>query len=926
MHFIVLIFILIVFALQGFGETAPPPADWPTYLHDTYRTGRQPVPGALVSVPRIIASYSLGVISVQPLRYVDLDGDGVTEALFLLDGRFSAQNWQGQSLWSSESFDEPRLLSFEDLDGDGKKEFLIHSFPPQLAVLSPADGRTRLRLMLDARATMRNAFLLGHLEPIRKGVQYFGYLMLETPTGDFAQGWVYYVVFDQGVEKGRVLWSRDMHLGAYPKVLAGDVNGDGKKELIAQSHSELTALDPTTGKTMVHLAYGSGRRNYGLIQAVNLDEEPDDEIVVLADQAYPHMEVLKLNGGFPHLRWFRSFWPENRDTDYHVRFTALPNSISDFDGDGRLEIAYSLFNDRGDRLWHIQVVDAWTGELRLDLPGHYLRAAEDLDGDGRPELLSSPEAASVGGALDTEAYTLKLFKMEGQALHPLGSIQRKGKFATIPHPAGLNQWGVAGRPRPRIEDADGDGRKEFFWISGGKETPYGVSKEGRLAARPMRRVPPALSEPPVRWKLPSIGKGTSLLAAHLTGDARPELLIEQDRALVALGLQKGGEECKFVELWRFPGVARCGWNQEWFPATATDIDGDGRHEVVVGLGASGQQIHRLGVLSNEGKLLRTLDFPEATQSNDKVRAWGEGDFNGDGLPEIAAFIYHHAPLGYDVIVFDPRTGKRLWSQQSVTGTDLEGRRICSDICGATVPVITARDIDKDGADDLIFGANAFNFTVLNGRNGEVLEAFHVINILGVTSGYGYPILTDLDGDGKPEVVMEYIGMEGTLGVFRFDRSLPFAQRKLWAQMFNSRNGLYMSYPGNVGSRYGVLYPAFGISDADGDGVREMLVPHRDGRVKCYNGLNGNIEWSVNIGSRPTGIISWDADSDGRDEFLFGADGRVYALRGNGKPLWVFETPRDLGGRADCVIAADLLGTGKPQLIVSANGHVYVLDR
>ena len=59
------------------------PADWPTYLHDTARTGRQPVAGALKQAPAIAASYDVGFTEIGGLGEYDLDGDGVTEAVYL---------------------------------------------------------------------------------------------------------------------------------------------------------------------------------------------------------------------------------------------------------------------------------------------------------------------------------------------------------------------------------------------------------------------------------------------------------------------------------------------------------------------------------------------------------------------------------------------------------------------------------------------------------------------------------------------------------------------------------------------------------------------------------------------------------------------------------------------------------------------------
>ena len=54
----------------------------------------------------------------------------------------------------------------------------------------------------------------------------------------------------------------------------------------------------------------------------------------------------------------------------------------DVDGDGRPEIVVSLFNATRDGRWHVQVLEGMTGRIKADLPDRYLSGLRDVDGDG----------------------------------------------------------------------------------------------------------------------------------------------------------------------------------------------------------------------------------------------------------------------------------------------------------------------------------------------------------------------------------------------------------------------------------------------------------------------------------------------------------------------------------------------------------------
>ncbi len=167
-----------------------------------------------------------------------------------------------------------------------------------------------------------------------------------------------------------------------------------------------------------------------------------------------------------------------------------------------------------------------------------------------------------------------------------------------------------------------------------------------------------------------------------------------------------------------------------------------------------------------------------------------------------------------------------------------------------------------------------------------------------------PAVADLDGDGRPEIVVA----ADALYAWRWDGSCLPGFPVFGGNAFASR-------------------PA--VADLDGDGRPEIVVGCDDNRLYALN-LEGDalpgwpVETDGDVYSSPAVA---DLDGDGRPEVVVGSDdGHVYAWRADGTPCpgW---PQRTQGFVAASPAVADLDGDGCPEVVAASwDGRVYVWQR
>lgn len=291
---------------------------------------------------------------------------------------------------------------------------------------------------------------------------------------------------------------------------------------------------------------------------------------------------------------------------------------------------------------------------------------------------------------------------------------------------------------------------------------------------------------------------------------------------------------------------------------AINLTGDKNSEVFV------QTTDRVVVFDLQGKRLWQADSIYLTTTM--------GDFNGDGLDEVA--VIHGKEQAVQVEMVDG-SGNRLWTKplnglgqpsralsvdfngdkkrEMVVG-DMTGRLVCLDSAGAVIwsyalpQTAKKEDLYVRGLDDVALGSGrtavaaanyAGNIALLDSEGGKIWEQLYREPIRRVR-------VYDLNGDGVSEIVIG--GLNGNVSVVGAAKG-----DTLWT--------------GNVGSRVQEVREA--RLDADPK-TQEVVVGTKDGLVLAFDNKGQQI-FSASAGSKVADIGATDLDGDGRDEVIVGTD-------------------------------------------------------
>jgi hypothetical protein len=412
------------------------------------------------------------------------------------------------------------------------------------------------------------------------------------------------------------------------------------------------------------------------------------------------------------------------------------------------------------------------------------------------------------------------------------------------------------------------------------------------------------------WQLEWNGVGTILaspLAVDLDGDGTDEILLGSLdghlRALNANGTVR----------WDTPIVTWDGAGPTGIESTpaVSDLNGDGRPEIVIGAGSMNRpnQHGGLVVLDANGTVLWKRTFFDIFSL--WSAAWGTrpdgfteaviaspalGDVDGDGVRDIVVSAMDN----------------RVWAFKA-DGSVIPGFPVWVDDAMWSSPVLA--DADGDGRSEIIAGMAASPggsvdhrggvVMLLDWQQGVVRQRWEARVQEAVSST---PAIGDINGDGRPEVVFG-TGLEfrnaDTNSVFAVDLATGAG---------------VAGWPVRVG---GFTRSSPALGDVNADGRTDVVITSGDGRVNAIDG-SGRVLWSMQPAAPGEGAgefisspVLVDVDGNGGLDVVSGNGWGLFWLRGsdggrlrNPSPIgWTFQNAATVARTASgpLLVAVGFLG-------------------
>jgi outer membrane protein assembly factor BamB len=829
---------------------ASPPGNWPEPRQNAHLTGLQPMAGAMSEAPKLHAQHDLGRGWANTLN-AKIDGDDV--ALFVVAGTLYCYDTKGALRWAShpDGLNMESITRLADLDGDGKQEILLQAGRPttpySAAVLVDLDtGALRWRYDVEPMS-YRWYLYAGSYLPGRTDQQIFVVMMGYPP--DPKNG--YCALFSFG-EKGGApdeQWRFDFpEYTCFPTFHQNDLDADGVKELVLQTHSRAWFLDAVAG-TEKHFAKWdvtpANVRSYGYTRFVDLNGDGRDDFLCIANFSQHH-EVLLNKDGVLEKAWHQG-WAESVTTGKVVSTWPEP-PYADVDGDGDLEIVVSMFNSEDEGAWLTRVYDAVEGTLEYRYPGVIASACGDVDKDGAWEILgdrsTDPTKTKMDGAV-------LLAAKDGTLVEHWGDKGAKAGLATM-------EVTLADQTRRRlVAEADNDA----------------VSLEPLPAAVPPTPGPDFSKVPPLVGPRMPI-----LLAANIIGDDGQELLLYQSPTLTVLDYADG--VLKEVAQYRSTSMP-----------TFADFDGDGETDIAVTeIGPTTRPLVQVVAPRQENRVIWEARFPETDRAGlpQPRKSYTRAiHLTGKDTPDL--YVWAGTPIVRSVGM-DGRSGALLWEKG-----ELGDQRYW----GPSVNYASAFDYNQDGKEDLVF-TNPDYYCVADGVTGDLLHgpSFPPTVFSQASQGlYTFPAILAREG-AVPDVCLvggHYFQGGMSLKTEPYWSKIPAPGENragheafltlddgTWLLGVGRQNGTFSA----VDARTGDLRWDFDVQatcsdiisgDVDGDGANEFVFGTSHGEIIALGDAGGQpkVVWRLKTDQAMGTPILADFDGDGKVELACAqADGWV----------------------------------------------------
>lgn len=479
---------------------------------------------------------------------------------------------------------------------------------------------------------------------------------------------------------------------------------------------------------------------------------------------------------------------------------------------------------------------------------------------------------------------------------------------------------------PVVADLNGDGKQEIVFSA------RAVSCLDGATGSVLWSVNSGLDRRTARTSSGDFGRASAQVKVlDVDGDGRKEILTvhtnyETKQSVLALYTDQGYFEPGWPVVTQKPVYA----------LTASDMDGDGRCEICVGLGVGATKEPALYVFGPDGQV--RAGWPQSCDYGLFADSMATVDLDQDGRQELVLlfddqFMRAYTLDGDAVLIAEGAYQGLFWS----------GLPFCEDAAFEAECVRYARN--HMGGSCFASGLAVYEFPHRTREWRYVLYGT-----------YGGIVAADLDGDGTTELACTGLVADATKIMTSSENTYangakyfpPFLLSLDRTRYVNTAKGYDWTQPpvdtGRIVTLDASLLPKTDhtpvAADVDGDGEKEILYTANDAKVHCWD-LDGTEHgaWPYSLVKRSSSVLSFatkpavaDVNGDGKQEVIFASytqlgqktqRGSLYVLDGTGKPLATVVLPPALSSSAasanGCMAQptmADVDRDGKPEIVLT----------
>jgi FG-GAP-like repeat/FG-GAP repeat len=669
--------------------------------------------------------------------------------------------------------------------------------------------------------------------------------------------------------------------GAAPGyVLAADINGDGKPDLVILNQTDqnisvllnTTAPGASTSTFAAQQTFPAGAFPVAIgVADINGDGKPDVIAVNLTAGGISILMNTTAAGATT-----ATFGTQPLIT---IEANVIAVAAADLNGDGRVDLVVaSPSNDRVAVLRNTTAPGAATASFAVPVffdSGDYPSAigVYDLNGDGKPDLVAVNYLASTISVL------LNTTDVTSTAL----TFSAKADFTTGTHPVAV-----------KAADLNGDGLPDIIVANQDDAT---VSVFGNTMA------PGAITASLAAAQAFAVGATPSgVVVLDINADGKPDIITTNFNSNTVSVLRNitASNAAQF----HFSAQVTFATGTSPAAVAAADVNGDGKLDLAV--------VNRNS--SNLSVLLNTTVASAATVAFgalqpliglNSANSLAIADFNGDGKPDFVMPDGNSSFLSYLNTTVPGATAATFHLQQFAASLAPSG--------------IAAADINGDGKPDVIvsnLSSDSISVSLDTTPVGATTATFASAKLFTADEHPMGVCVADFNGDGKPDVATGTFD-GSTVSVF-LNTTVTGASIPTFAAKQSFATGNHDQ--------------AIACGDLNGDGKADIVVANAsDNTVSVRRNTTAvgaatatfATQQTFATGSTPSGVTIADVNGDGQPDILVadlnpGAASVLLNTTTPGATTFAFGTHTDFttGSGASWVAAADVDGDGKLDILVA----------